>query len=186
MHEHSKVEGLTIQLPSFSSVEMFRFVHQLLVEGDAIFCCALTPSHYFQVAATLEYFHCAQFIPVVEQHLLTLLNNQNCLQLLARAAEFQMDLLRLKAAEMILREGVSGNGGEALSCKNLVSQQDQIEADALVAALKEVEELLRFDIQQAELRASTPNFFSRTALHIRRFFQGEAAKEQRDNTEKEE
>lgn len=111
MHEYSNNGGLPIQLPNFSTVEMFRFMHQLLIEGDAVFCSAYTPSYYFQVAMTLEYFHCSHLIPVIEQHLLTQLTNENCLELLACSGEPQMPLLRLRCAELALREGLAASRG---------------------------------------------------------------------------
>lgn len=39
-------------------------------------------------------------------------------------------------------------------------------------------------MKQAELRTNYPNFFARTALHLKNIFHSDAAKEQRDETEK--
>lgn len=103
---------MPIQLPTFSTVEMFRFMHQLLIEGDAVFCKAHPPSYYLQVAVTLEYFHCSHLIPVIEQHLLTQLKNENCIELLTGSGEFQMAVLKLRCAELALKEGLASSGIE--------------------------------------------------------------------------
>ena len=95
-----------------------------------------------------------------------------------------MDLLRLKAAEIVIKEGMSG-GGEEFNSKDKVNQTGLIDADTIMSALREVEQLMGFDIKQAELRANHPNFFSRVTTHIQRFFQRDAVKEQREPTEKE-
>lgn len=92
--------NLTLELPSFCDVTMFRIINAFIVNGEMALSNDLSIDFYAKLLLSSEYFLCQELNPFIEKQMMKSINELNCKDLLELGEEFGLNQLKLAAGEL--------------------------------------------------------------------------------------